>query len=96
MFYLKDKANLWWATVTKRQYEPGFSWSKFKELIKDHLYPIFLQKAKENEFIQLQQGSMSALEYASKFIELSHLAPTFITDERLKMNRFEARLNPTI
>jgi len=33
---------------------------------------------------------MSVLEYASKFMELSRF------DERLKMNRFEAGLNPTI
>jgi len=39
---------------------------------------------------------MSVLEYASKFVELSGFSPTFIADERLKMNRFEAGLNPTI
>ena len=39
---------------------------------------------------------MSVLEYASKFIELSRFAPAFVVDERLKMNRFEAGLNPTI
>ena len=25
-FYLKDEANLWWATVRNRQYEPDFGW----------------------------------------------------------------------
>ena len=40
-------------------------------MIKDHFYPISLQKAKEGEFMQLQQGNMSVLEYASKFMELS-------------------------
>ena len=29
-------------------------------------------------------------------MELSHFAPAFIADERIKMNRFEAVLNPTI
>ena len=55
-----------------------------------------LQKAKENEFIQLHQGGMSVLEYASKFMELFRFAPTFVTDERLKMNRFKAGINPCI
>ena len=96
VFYLKDKADLWWATVRERQYEPRFGWNKFKEMIKDHFYPISLQKAKEGEFIQLQQGNMSILECASKFMELSRFAPTFVIDKRLKMNRFEAGLNPTI
>jgi len=29
-------------------------------------------------------------------MELSQLTSTFVADEMLKMNRFEARLNPTI
>ena len=53
MFYLKDKANLLWATIRERQYEPRFDWSKFKEMIKDHFNPISLYKAKEGEFILL-------------------------------------------
>ena len=96
VFYLKDKADLWWAIVRERQHELGFRWGNFKEMIKDHFYPTSLQKAKENEFMQLQQGSMSVLEFASKFMELSRFTPTFVADERLKMNRFEAGLNPII
>jgi len=46
--------------------------------------------------MQLQQGTMSILKYASKFVELSHVTPTFVADKRLKMNRFEVGLNPTI
>jgi len=49
-------------------------------MIKDHFYPISHQKAKENEFIQLQQGSMCVLEYASKFKELSRFTPAFVAD----------------
>jgi len=39
---------------------------------------------------------MSVVEYGSKFMELSHFAPDFVADERLKMNRFELGLNPSI
>ena len=46
--------------------------------------------------MQLQQVGMSLLEYASKFMKLSYFAPAFVTDERLKKNRFEAGLNPNI
>ena len=67
----EDKVDLWWATVRKVQYEPRFGWNKFKEMIKDHFYPISFQMAKEGEFMQLQQGGMSVLEYTSKFMELS-------------------------
>ena len=46
--------------------------------------------------MQLQQGNMSVLKCASKFMELSRFAPAFVADERLKMNWLEAELNPTI
>ena len=36
---------------------------------------------------------MSVLEYASKLMELSQFALAYVTDEKLKMNNFEAGLN---
>ena len=39
---------------------------------------------------------MSVLEYASKFMELSHFAAAFVADEKLKMNLFKAVLNPNL
>ena len=72
--------------MRERQHESGIDWNKFKEMIKDYFYPISLQKAKEGKFMQLQQGNMSIIEYASKFMELLRFALAFIADERLKMN----------
>ena len=70
--------------MQERLHELGFGWKRFNEQIQNHFYPVSLQKAKENEFMQLQQGGISLLEYASKFME------------RLKMNHFEVGLNPNI
>jgi len=71
-------------------------WKDFKELLKNRFYPMSLQKAKEDEFIRLQQGKMGILEYASKFIEFSYFTPGYVGDEKLRMNRFEAGLNPRL
>ena len=38
IFYVKDKADLEWATVWERQHEPVFGWGNFKEMINDHFY----------------------------------------------------------
>jgi len=46
--------------------------------------------------MHLQRGGTSVLEYAFKFMELYHFSSAFVADERLKMNRFAARLNPDI
>jgi len=39
---------------------------------------------------------MSVLEYTSKFKELSRFAPTYVADKKLRMNPFEAELNPSL
>jgi len=54
---------------------------------------VSLQKAKEDEFIRLQQGRMTILEHASKCMELSRFTPTYVADEKLKMNHFKSWLN---
>ena len=37
---------------------------------------------------------MSVLECGSKFMEFSHFATAYVADKKLRMNRFEVRLNP--
>ena len=37
-------------------------------------------------------GSITVLQYSSKFIELSRFVPKFVSSERLKMRRFEEGL----
>jgi len=39
-FYLREEADLWWATVRKKQYESGFGWREFKDLLKNRFYPV--------------------------------------------------------
>ena len=46
--------------------------------------------------MQLQQGRMSALEYASKFVELSRFVLAFMADKKLNMNCFEEGHNPNL
>ena len=37
-------------------------------------------------------GSMTVIQYASKFTELSRFVPKFVSSERLKMRRFKESL----
>jgi len=63
-------------------------------MIKDHFYPISLQTANEGEFIQLQQGSMSVPEYASKFMELSWSVPGLHSWREAKDEPVRGRTQP--
>jgi len=60
---------------------------------KNHFCLVSHQKAKEDEFIYRQQGKISVLKYASKFMELSCSSPDYVADEKWKMNQFEAEFN---
>ena len=64
-----------------------------KELMKNRFYPISLQKAKENGFLELEQGRVSVIQYASKFMELSCFFQAYVANEALKTNLFESQLN---
>ncbi|XP_074289104.1 uncharacterized protein LOC141614244 [Silene latifolia] len=93
VYYLVGQADLWWETVKEKKNEEGFGWSEFKELLRSKFYPVSLRRQKEEEFNSLRQGSMSVMEYAAKFMELSRFAPHMVATEELRMNRFERGLN---
>jgi len=47
-------------------------------------------------FTQCPSKRLRRMSSSSKFMELSSFSPAYITDQKLKMNRFEAGLNPGI
>ncbi|XP_074293364.1 uncharacterized protein LOC141620374 [Silene latifolia] len=91
IYYLERQVYLWWETVKDRREESGFGWIQFKELLRSN--PPSLRRQKEEEFNDLEQGSMSVTLYASKFMELSRFASHMVATEELRMNRFERGLN---
>ncbi|XP_074314487.1 uncharacterized protein LOC141649704 [Silene latifolia] len=93
VYYLVGQADLWWETVKEKRNEEGFGWAEFKELLRSKFYPVSLRRQKEEEFNSLRQGSMSVMEYAAKFMELSRFAPHMVATEELRMNCFERGLN---
>ncbi|XP_021721102.1 uncharacterized protein LOC110688368 [Chenopodium quinoa] len=92
-FYLTSQASLWWKVNKERKNESGFSWTKLQELMRYRFYPLSLRRQKEDEFLHLQQGTMSVLDYANKFMELSRFAPELVSTEQSRMNRFERGLH---
>ena len=48
------------------------------------------------EFLDLQQGDMTVLEYVASFIELSHFADDYVATDLAKVRRFEDGLRLSI
>jgi len=70
-----------------------FTWSKFLSELRAKFYPIVAQRQKEKEFMELKMsGTMTMMQYPSKFIELFRLVSEFVSSERSKMRRFKEGL----
>ena len=59
-------------------------------------YPRDAQRTKEQEFLSLKQESLSVIEYAAKFNELSRFAPHQVATEEMKIDHFEEGLQGNI
>ncbi|XP_019198968.1 PREDICTED: uncharacterized protein LOC109192721 [Ipomoea nil] len=89
VYYLQEEADHWWVMEgpTLKEKE-GFDWKMFKVLLRERFYPEYVEAAKYEEFLHLEQGSMSVQEYHVRFVVLSQFAPTIAPDEASKAWKF--------
>ena len=79
VFMLIGEAEYWW-DGTRRLLEGGriiITWDVFRTRFLEKYFPNDVRRAKEIEFMQLKQGSMTVGEYASKFEELEKYSTFF-------------------
>ena len=62
----------------------------------DKFFPALARHAKAQEFLKLKQGSMTMLEYVSKFTELAHFRDDYVATEMAKVRKFEEGLKLSI
>jgi len=92
-YYLTGEADVWWNTVKDKLVEPEFTWNKFMSELRAKFYLVVIQRQRDKKFIQLEMsGTITVMQYASKFTELTRFVPEFVSSERLKMRRFEEGL----
>jgi len=81
-YYLTNEADIWWTTVKDKLVGPEFTLNKFLSELRAKSYPVMVQRQKENEFMELKMSStMTMMQYASKFTELSRLVPEFLSSK---------------
>ena len=91
-------ADTWWQMV-KEQYltmaNEG-AWEAFKTQFLDKYIPSRVKRQKAIEFQQLKQGSMTVLEYVTKFEWLARYAPELVDIVQKKITKFMEGMNPII
>ena len=74
-YQLEGEAEFWLETIKPRGEEAPITWEQLREMMDVKYYPRDTKRVKEREFLSLKQGSMSLMEYATNFNELSHFSP---------------------
>ncbi|XP_058202882.1 uncharacterized protein LOC131317341 [Rhododendron vialii] len=88
-YQLKGEACYWWDPMEATHAIATMTFAEFETLFLDKYFPTPLPLAKEQEFLNLKQGTMTVTQYAAKFEELSRYALVTIATEDKKARRFE-------
>ncbi|MQL76070.1 hypothetical protein Taro_008453 [Colocasia esculenta] len=67
-----ERADVWWASLLRTRFEDDaieVAWDEFVRLFRAKFVPEHIQDRMEQEFLSLTQGSMTVLEYESRFAE---------------------------
>ncbi|KAI8572912.1 hypothetical protein RHMOL_Rhmol01G0237900 [Rhododendron molle] len=86
-YQLKGEARYWWELIEATHAIATMTFDEFETLFLDKYFPTPLRLAKEQEFMNLKQGTMTVTHYAAKFEELSRYAPEAIATEDKKARR---------
>ncbi|XP_034208211.1 uncharacterized protein LOC117621768 [Prunus dulcis] len=96
-FFLIRNARHWWESVRRRYRDPSaITWPVFRAAFDSQYYPQAYQNLKMEEFLQLEQGTMTVLEYEKKFNELSKYCIPLVEDESKKCQLFTRGLKASI
>ncbi|XP_019158588.1 PREDICTED: uncharacterized protein LOC109155357 [Ipomoea nil] len=81
VYYLQGEADHWWVMEGPAiQAREGFDWEMFKMVLRERFYPEHVKAAKYEEFLHLEQGSLTVQEYHARFVALSRFAPTLVPE----------------
>jgi len=85
----EKEAEFYWGTIKPRAGEPTLTWEQPNTLMDAQYYPLDIKRAKEQEFLRLEQGQICVMEYATKFNQLSRFAPNQVVVEEIRIDYFE-------
>ena len=95
-FQLKGESQVWWDWVKASRNLEAMMWEEFRELFMGKFFPTSSRHAKAREFLELNQGTMTVLEYVAKFTELVRFGDDYVASDMAKVRKFEDGLNLSI
>ncbi|MQL92857.1 hypothetical protein Taro_025493 [Colocasia esculenta] len=98
-YMLQERTDVWWSSILRTHFTDGameVAWTEFVRLFRAKYILEHVQDRMEQEFLTLTQGSMSVLEYETRFAELSKYAPHIVADDQRKVKKFIMGLKPSL
>ena len=88
-FQLEGVAQVWWNWVKTSRDLEAMTWVEFHDLFMGKYFSDTARHAKAQEFLELKQGTMTALEYVDRFTALAHFPDDYVATDMAKVRRFE-------
>ncbi|XP_050941568.1 uncharacterized protein LOC127149744 [Cucumis melo] len=90
LFFLEDRGIAWWETAERMLSRDvsKITWEQFKERFYAKFFSANVRYAKQQKFLNLEQGDMTIEKYDAEFDMLSRFAPEVVKDEATKTEKF--------
>ena len=95
-FQLEGEAQVWWKWARTSRDLEAMTWAEFQELFMGKYFPDIASYAKAQEFLELEQGMMTVMDYVARFTELARFADDYVATDMARIRRFENGLNLSI
>ena len=92
-FQLEGEAQVWWRWARSSRDLGVMTWAEFQELFMGKYFP---ETAKAQKFLELKQGAMTVMDYATRFTELAQFANDYVAIDLVKVRRFKNGLKLSI
>ncbi|KAI3748391.1 hypothetical protein L6452_11427 [Arctium lappa] len=96
---LKSEALSWWEVVCNlkgAEEVARMTWEEFKVLFNDKFCPRIAVKQLEEEFLRLEQGTMTVREYTTSFTEKARFVEYYVSTEERRAERYIGGLKASI
>ncbi|TYK07997.1 pol protein [Cucumis melo var. makuwa] len=90
VFFLEDRGTAWWETAERMLGGDvsKITWEQFKESFYAKFFSANVKYAKQQEFLNLEQGGMTVEQYDAEFDMLSRFASDVVKDEEARTEKF--------
>ena len=95
-FQLEGEAQVWWNWAKTSRDLEAMTWAEFHDLFIGKYFPNTTHHVNAQEFLELNQGTMTVIEYVVRFIELARFVDDYVATDMAKVRRFENGLKLSI